>query len=121
MYRQKQKQNITFGPMPRESQSHSPNGWYDLDPTPPTGVHTSESVILGRRINGNGISARSCGGLNLVVLLLVLLDIFCIALALLIELLVLSLDLGLAVLGVGTTAAGTVWFILLVGTFLEME
>jgi hypothetical protein len=74
-------------------------------------VHTSESVILGRHING--ISARSrgteTGGLNLlVVLLLVLLGILCVALALLIELLVLSLDLGLAVLGVGSTAAGTV-------------
>lgn len=86
-------------------------------------MHTSEPVILGRHINS--IRARNRGtetlGLNLVVLLLVLLDILCVALALLIELLILSLDLGFAVLGVGTTAAGTVWFILLVGTFLKTD
>jgi hypothetical protein len=95
--------------------------WYDLNPTPTTGVHTSEPVILGRHING--IRARHRGtetlGLHLVVLLLVLLGILCVALALLIELLVLSLDFGLAVLGVGTTAAGTVLFMLLVGNVPE--
>lgn len=88
-----------------------------LDAAPTTGVHTGEPIILRSSINGNGICAGGRGtvmsGLNLVVLLLVLLDILCETLALLVELLVLSLDLGLAVLGVGTTAAGTVYFILL--------
>lgn len=73
-----------------------------LDPTPATGVHTSEPVIIGRTINGDGISARGgaaeTSGLGLVVLLLVLLDVLAVALALFVELLVLGLDLGFAVL-----------------------
>lgn len=88
-------------------------------------MHTSEPVIIGRTINGDGISARRGGAaeasrLGLVVLLLVLLDVLGVALALFVELLVLGLDLGFAVLGVGTTAAGTV-FILLAHVPLRME
>jgi hypothetical protein len=91
-----------------------------LDPAPTTGVHTSEPIILG---HSNGISAGDLGasGLSLVVLLLVFLNILGETLALLVEFLVLSLDLGLAVLGVGTTTASTVLFILLANFTSELE
>jgi len=65
-------------------------------------MHASEPVIIGRTINGDSIGARGGGaeasGLGLVMLLLVLLDVLGVALALFVELLVLGLDLGFAVL-----------------------
>lgn len=65
-------------------------------------MHTSEPVIFSSSIDSNGIRAgnRSAGtrGLNLIMLILILLNLLCVALALLIEFLVLGLDFGLAVL-----------------------
>lgn len=83
-------------------------------------MHTGEPIILG---HGNGIRAGDLGasGLSLVVLLLVFLNVLGETLALLVEFLVLSLDLGLAVLRVGSTAAGTVLFILLANFTSELK
>ena len=65
-------------------------------------MHTSEPIIFRSSINSNGIRAgnRSPGtcGLHLIVLLLIVLDILCGALALLVEFLVFGLDFGFAVL-----------------------
>jgi hypothetical protein len=67
-------------------------------------VHTSPLVILGHL---HGIDTGRAISRALVVLLLILVDLLGVARALIIELLVLSSDLLLAVFGVGTTAAST--------------
>lgn len=73
-------------------------------------MYTGKLIILIRTIHVDSISTRrrTIGLSSLVMLLLVLLDLLRSALALVIELLILRLDLGLAVLRVGAAATGTV-------------
>lgn len=75
-------------------------------------MQSRELVIAIRTLNPNGISTSSTIALSsLVMLLLILLDLLRSPLALVIEFLILSLDLGLAMLGVSAAAAGTVFCI----------
>lgn len=76
-----------------------------LETTSPARVHTSPLIILSRNLNG--IGTRGISSRLVLVLLLVLLDLLSLARALVVQLLVLGLDLGFAVFGVGATAAGT--------------
>jgi hypothetical protein len=110
--------NMTFAPCPgctvkkKEAQGYQP-GIFDSKSIklhllhharPAAGVHTSPLVILGHL---HGIDTGRAISRALVVLLLILLDLLGVARALIIELLILSSDLLLAVFGVGSTAAST--------------
>lgn len=87
------QQDCSSGPLTRAHLLH---------PRPPARMHTSILVIA---IRATRISTGVSPG-RLVVLLLVFLDLLRGTLALVVELLVLGLDLGLSVFRIGTAAAG---------------
>lgn len=71
-------------------------------------MQSSKLIIPIGAINTNSISPSRISLSGFGMLSLILLDLLRRTLALIIELLILSLDLGLAMFGVGAAAAGTV-------------
>jgi hypothetical protein len=79
-------------------------------------MHTSIFIFVSSRSRSSIASANrvgtsgtlACRSLVMIVLILDLLGFLCLALALIVELLILGLDLCLAVIGLSTAAASTI-------------
>lgn len=79
----------------------------DLNPASAARVQTSP-LVIGGIVGGSSVGTTGASLISLLLELpLVLLDILGLALTLLVELLVLSLDLGIAMFGLGAAAAST--------------